>query len=362
MELDKLDLLLDQAPVILNGTHPVSLAFLREIPVIYNTADELIVALDSEKPTPRQRAVILNPSSTRPGAYRFPVVTVQHNPFTPALNRVLFENYDFISLHILSQTQVAQRIVETSKQVQTVILVLLDGLSYSDCCDWPGAEPCLASLPTITRICFPAIVGMPSVAERLYAVGFTHRVGFTYWSRSSEPLTKRLFGAIPDTYQIDAGRPNTFEQVLDYLEDNDLSATYVQIVRSALDDFAEGHRTTIPRQAILSHIRRDLDRILDILERKGQPALLFAISDHGILWKEDCHSIERVEITGARYVEARGGDGHGRCVEADGRYYWVLDYPQMGRDWKRNEQGTHGGISFEESIVPFIQLGVRLPC
>lgn len=357
MDLLALDRLLDRTPVVATNLHPVSLAFLRAPVRICQTLEELTRALDSPSPTRPER--ILTFDSNPRYALRFPAVAVEHDPFTPELNRVLFAQRDLVAASMLTHDQVADRIVQEAQKLEIVVLVLLDGLSYADCRDWPGVEPCLATSPTITRIGFPSIIGHPPLAARLFNAGFSHRVGFTYWERSDEPLTNRLFQTIADTRRLDANKPNAFDQVLAWISAQDLHHTYVQIVRSALDDFAEGHRTSIPRQAIVRAIRNDLEAVLKTLRLKGYPAALFGVADHGILWKEDNHDFERVSISDARYAEGIAGSGRGYRVDFEDRAYWVLDYFQMGRAWRANEQGIHGGISFEESIVPFIHWEVN---
>jgi len=357
VDLLALDRLLDRIPVVVENLHPISLAFLRTPARLYPSLDELVRVLDAPSPTPAERilAFDVDPRYTP----RFPTVAVEHDPFTPDLNRVLFTHRDLIAASILTHAQVAERIVQDARGLETVVLVLLDGLSYADCRNWPGVEPCLAASPTITRVGLPSIIGRPPLAARLFNVGFSRRVGFTYWERSDEPLTNRLFQTIADTRRLDATKPKAFDQVLNWMSAQDLRHTYIQIVRSALDDFAEGHRTNIPRQAIVQAIRNDLETMFGILRQQGRPVALFGIADHGILWKEDNHDLERVPMTGARYVEGVAGPGRGCRADFDGCAYWVLDYPQMGRAWRANEQGIHGGISFEESIVPFIHWEVR---
>lgn len=357
MDLLTLDRLLDRTPVVVRNLHPVSLAFLRTPARLYPSLEELTRVLDSPNPTAAER--ILTPDVESPYAMRFPTVVLEHDPFTPDLNRVLFAQRDLIATSMLTHAKVAERIVRQAQGLETVVLVLLDGLSYADCREWPGVEPCLAAAPTITRVGFPSIINYPPLAARLFSAGFSRRIGFTYWERSDEPLTNRLFQTITDTRRLDATRPKAFEQVIDWLSTHDLCHTYIQIVRSALDDFAEGHRTNIPRHATIQTIRDDLEAILDVLRQQGRPAALFGIADHGILWKEDDHNLERVPMAGARYVEGATGPGRGYRVDFDGNAYWVLDYPQMGRSWRANEQGIHGGISFEESIVPFIHWEVE---
>ena len=360
MNLASLDRLLNLVPVVVKEMHPVSLAYLDEPVRVYASLQELAWMLDTPQNVQLHRALSFDTNS--PYASRFPVVTVEHDPFTPGLNYILFERYDSIAVSMLTHASVAERIAIEAQKAETVVLFLLDGLSYADCRDWPGVEPCLAALPTITRICFPAIIGSPPIAARLFTIGLTRRVGFTYWERQDEPLTDRLFRTITDTRKLDSKQPDAFGQVLDWLSAHDLSGTYVQVVYSALDDYAGGHRATVPRQAVVEQIRRDLEAVVDVLKHKGRPAILFAVADHGILWKDGGHKFEYIKLSGARYAKGRGGPGRGRLLEVDGQLYWVLDYPQMGRKWKGNEQGIHGGISFEESIVPFIKWEVNLSC
>jgi len=360
MDIATLDRLLNQTPVVVETMHRVSLAYLREPATVYATLEELATLLDSLQPVPSHRALSFDTDPRY--ALRFPNVAVEHDPFTPKLNHILFDRYDFIAVSMLTQGQVANHIVAKAQRAETVVLVLLDGLSYADCRDWPSVEPCLAAPPTVTRVGFPKIIGDPPLAARLFACGLPHRIGFTYWEREDEPLTNHLFRTIGDTRRLNSAAPNAFDQVIDWLSAQDLAGTYVQIVRSALDEYAEGHRTSIPRQAVIQQIRRDLEAVLDILQHKGRPAVLFAVADHGILWKDGNHAFEYITLSGSRYAEGRSGPGRGRCFKAHGRAYWVLDYPQLGKAWQANEQGVHGGISFEESIVPFIRWEVNRSC
>lgn len=360
MDLADFDRLLNRLPVVAEGMHPVSLAYLHDPVRVYSSLQELVCILDTPQSVQPHRALSFDTDARY--ISRFPVVMVEHDPFTPELNNILFEQYDFIAASMLTHARVAERIVAEAQKVETIVLILLDGLSYADCQGWPGVEPCLATSPTITRICFPTIIGSPPLAARLFTLGLTKRVGFTYWERQNEPLTKKLFHTITDTRRLDPNRADGFSEVLDWLSINNLEDTYVQVVRLALDDFAEGHRTTVNRQTVIQGVRRDLEAVLDILKHKGSPAILFGIADHGILWKDSGHKIELVEIDGARYAKGRSGAGRGRLFKIDSQPYWVLDYPQMGRSWKSNEQGIHGGISYEESIVPFIQWEVNLSC
>ena len=360
MDLTKLDRLLGRSPVVVQGLHPVSLAYLSEPVRTFASLEELALLLDDSNQAVAERVVVFDVNPVY--ASRFPVVTVRHNPFTPHLNAVLLDRYDYISSAMLNQSQVSDRILSIASHLSTIVLVLLDGLSYYDCRSWPGVEPCLATHPTITRVGFPCVLGDPPLAARLFRAGFARRVGFTYWTRADEQLTNRLYRTISDTRRLDPGRPDTFREILDWLESTDLDHTYVQIVHSALDDYADGHRTRVPRKAVVDQLHSDLRSILRVLEQKGLPACLFATSDHGILWKEDEHPFRVVPFHGVRYMEARSGPGRGRCFRTADQWYWVLDYPQLGRHLHSDEQGVHGGVSFEESIVPFVQWEVKGQC
>ena len=353
MDLTALDKLLNVAPVVVERMHPVSLAYLRNAITVYPSLEQLALSFDNPLPIRSDRVLSfdINPQYMS----RYPVVTIEHDPFTPELNHVLFEHYDLIAQSMLTQSQIAVRILAACLKKETAVLLLLDGLSYADCRDWPGTEPCLATAPTITRCGFPTVIGNHPIAAQLFSVGFTQRIGFTYWYRDNNPLTDRLFSTISDVRRLDPSRSDAFTQIIDWMVGHDLANTYIQIVYSALDEYADGHRTAVPRHAVCQQIRHDLESILDVLQHKGTNAVLFAVADHGVLWKEDSHHIELVDFTGARYAEGRNGPGRGRCFQVEGEFYWVLDYPQMGRNWKSTEQGIHGGISFEESIVPFIQ-------
>jgi hypothetical protein len=358
MELDELDKLLVRTPVVVQGLHPASLAFLQGEIFFFKTLQDLILKLDSPERTEPIKAVSFD--NANPFISRFPLVTVNHDPFTSKLNNVLFDKFDYISSHITTHQKVADYIVKEGKAFDTVMLILLDGLSYADCKGWPGVEPCLAAHPSITRIGFPAIIGSPPIASKLFSSGFTKKIGFTYWERNDNPLTEILFHTIKETLVLDPSSPSMFSQIIDWISIHDLNKTYIQIIYSALDEYAEGHRTSIPRKAVIDKIKANLEALFDIFIHKGRPAILFAVSDHGILWKEDGHAIENLQVpNGARYFQGRSGPGRGKYFKVDTEHYWVLDYPQMGRSWKKNEQGIHGGISFEESIVPFIRWEVK---
>jgi hypothetical protein len=354
MNLTELDKLLDKTPVLAH-LNPVSLAFLDRPVTLYPTAREMALTLDDWNPTPLGRWLTFDADPHYMS--RFPEITSDYDPFTSDLNRILLDHYDWISQHMLTQNKVAEQIVSQSSGWDTIVLFLLDGLSYKDCRSWPNVEPCLTALPTVTKVCFPTIVNNPPIASRLFNNGFNRRMGFTYWQRKDNPLTDILFQTIRDIHKIQAG----FSEVASYLKTVDLRQAYIQIVRSALDDYEDGIRVPVPRETLVREVWQDIIAIVDILKERGLRAKVYAVADHGLLWKDEGHPFEIVarERGSLRYGPTKPPDSRGRWVTVGSDRYWVLDYPQLRRDFHTDEQGVHGGISFEECIVPFMTLEVE---
>ena len=308
MNLTELDKLLDKLPVMAH-LNPVSLVFLDRPVTLYKTAREMALALDALTPSLPGRWLTLDIDTHY--LSRFPEIKCEHDPFTSELNRVLLERYDQIGLSMLTQDMAAQRVVSQSAGLDTVVLFLLDGLSYDDCRAWPGVEPCLTVLPTLTRVCFPAIVNNPPIASRLFANGFSRRMGFTYWERQDNQLTNKLFETIGDMHEI---RTN-FGEVVRYLnKDPDLRQTYIQIVRSALDDYADGIRTSVPRDTLVYELWNDITTVADMLRKRGLQAKVFAIADHGLLWKDQNHPYQILgrEQGGVRHGPTKPPNSRGR--------------------------------------------------
>jgi hypothetical protein len=354
MNLAELDELVNQTPVMVH-MQPVSAVFFDRPVRIFSTAREMALALDTNVALSPERWITFDTDSRY--SRRFPEIACDYNPFTSKLNHVLLEQYSWIAQRMLTQPKIAERISSEARGYDTVVLILLDGLSYADCLAWPNVEPCLAVLPTITRVCFPVIVNTPPIASRLFTQGFQRRVGFTYWTREDNILTDQLFSTIRDIHII----YSRFAEVVDWLrQDTHLQHTYIQIVRSALDDYADGIRVTVPRAVLVQELWNDILAVTEALKNHGLRAKVYITADHGLLWKDDEHTFETLsqERGGMRYGATKPTNSRGLWVPLDNSRYWVLDYPQLRRNFYGNEQGTHGGISFEECITPFVTLEV----
>ncbi len=379
--IDQLDNLLIRTPLMSERISPLSLAFLPEMPRIFASSREMISVIDAPAIASEQSMIALEFDTQF--AHRFPTVSCEHNPYTHELNQVIHTNTDLIEQHTLTQNQIAHFIVEDCfrYEADAVVMMLIDGLSYSDVIGWdefPQTIPCFVPGLTTTQEGFQNIVGREeSLSMLLYDVGYRSRFGFTYWTRKTNPLTDVLFRTIP---------PNSIRtvfsmgEVFEELKVIDVSQAYVQIVRTGLDPYAHASRLDdLPhnRNATRQSLHDDIYQIRSILADKGKRILFYIVSDHGILWRDE-HDLETVgQVPGRsnpRYVDlstkswpsaGRLSTGVtrqniGRLIEGtEDTTYFQLTYPYLSRSLHSNEWGVHGGLSFQESIVPFIRIEVN---
>ncbi len=290
MSLDDLLTLLDCTPVIAD-IHPVSTCYLPEDVTVLNSATEAAWQLDAPEPMLPGRLLIT--ASDIQYADRFPHVHCDHDPFTPAINTILFDRYDDVASRMLCQSQAVERIVVEAGRCDLVILFLVDGLSYQDVRSWADStdhllsiEPCLVDVPTSTRVAFPNIIGDPPVAVRLFDAGYHHRLGFTYWTRENNPLTDLLFRTIPDV-----SAAGDFSMILATLHQEIRNTagrkTYVQIVRTGLDGYAHHQKRRPLVAAIVETILDELFALADLFHESGRTACIHLTADHGILWRDE---------------------------------------------------------------------------
>jgi len=361
--LEELEQLLNHTPLIAD-IHPVSLCFLPEDVTVLDSASEAAWLLDDPEPNLPQRVLI----STSDLAYRgrFPRVQCEHDPFTPQLNTILFDHFDDVAARMLCQSQIAERIVSQAQQCNVVALFLVDGLSYRDARDWADAsaqtltiEPCLVDVPTVTTVAFPNLIGDPPLAARLFDLGFHHRLGFTYWTREDNQLTDRLFHTIADVRKV-----GDFPQILATLRRHLSSAgqrrSYIQIVRTGLDGYAHGQKRRPPIAAIVAEVHQEFESLATLCNELRLRACLYLTADHGILWRDEFEP----EIAGGApgkssprwcgWRDLYHQRDKGRRFLIDGEEYYCLGFPKLRRSLRIDEQGVHSGISFQESIAPFI--------
>lgn len=368
MTLDDLLDLLEHTPVIAD-IHPISLCYLpKDVAVLDSVAEAVRLFDDPALMLPGR--LLITASDPQYGS-RFPHLCCDHDPFTPSLNSVLFDHYDRVASRMLCQSQVVERIVAEAGRHDLIILFLVDGLSYQDVRGWVGStgqtlsvEPCLVDVPTLTQVAFPNLIGSPALAMRLFDIGYHHRLGFTYWSREDNQLTDRLFHTIAEVRKV-----GHFPQILailrSYLSGVAQCKSYAQIVRTGLDSYAHAQKRKPPIAAIVEEVHQEFEQLAMLCRELGLRAHLYLTSDHGILWHDELEPEVVGDAPGksnprwCTWRDLYRQRDKGRRFLADGDEYYCLGFPKIRRPLRIDEQGVHGGISFQESIVPFMTMRIE---
>lgn len=353
--LEELKRLLAQMPLMVE-MNPLTLAFLPEEVRIFRQVRDLIASLDTPDPQPSQPMLTLQVESS--WAYRLPAFRCSYDPLTTDLNKVLLKRYPLIQSLMLLQSRISEEIL-LHVQGDVVILMLVDGLSYADYRryapqEWlPYGQPVLVDGVSVTDQGMLRTIGSPPLAHRLFDHGFRCFLGFTYWEREQDPLTDRLFVGFGNRVH----KVRSLEQVLDILEQEDLRGAFVQIVRSGADQVAHRHREQPDIASIVQEVFRDALRLVNVVQRKGLSGTLDILSDHGILWAHE-HSLVEFELDlkteHPRHCEHPRRSEYFLITEFEGKEFALLAYPYLRRPLRANEWGVHGGLSFEESVVPWI--------
>jgi hypothetical protein len=198
-------------------------------------------------------------------------------------HQCLFDSFDKIQDYAFNQKQISTRILEDT-EVDVIVLLLIDGLSYTDWMNYPNIQSCLVPGPSITPIGFRNIIGKPSIAELLFEKKFVNRLGFSHWDRN-EALSNELFFGFDQRLQIK--KISEFGEIFKSLSISSKSQMYIQILINGLDFISHRHRGRPPTQLIAKNLYENVFLLLcDYLHKCRITALVYAASDHGILWKQ----------------------------------------------------------------------------
>lgn len=358
ISLEALRELLTQMPLMVE-MHPLTLAFLPEEVVVFERPQDLIAALDTPEPQPLRPMLTLEVDHSL--VYRLPAFRCLHDPFTTELNTVLLKRYRLVRSLMLLQSQVSGEILQQIEG-DVAILMLVDGLSFADYRRYAPqkwltyGQPILVDGASVTDQGMLRIIGSPPLAYRLFDYGFRRFLGFTYWEREKDLLTDRLFTGFGDrVYKV-----RSLEQILEILELGDLKETFVQIVCAGTDQVAHRHRERPNVAHIVREFFQNVDTLVNLVQRKGLSGTLDIISDHGILWSYE-HRLTEYEMSSSehpRYYEHARQSDYVLNVEFERREFALLAYPYIRRPLRANEWGVHGGLSFEESVVPWIHYSI----
>lgn len=354
-----LDTVLELTPVVYEG-EPLLLAELDDL-VVERDVWKYVQRMDGLAPMPVERTVLLGPITSYFDRWPLVRLDIKEPPNPLCFNRSLFQNYHHVRQFAFTQSEVAS-CIEEDIDVDVIVLLLIDGLSYTNWMDYPGVQSCLVEGPSITSVGFRNIVGQPPIVRRLFEKGFHKRMGFAHWDRSNK-LTNLFFHGFDSATQM--FKVDEFKEVLLALDRLPSEQTYVQILTNGLDTICHRHRGRPPVEAIARHLYEDiLLALVDRLQKIGATALVYATADHGILWKPQPGTNEELIVTrdertnSHRYARGAFLFPNSMQLSRYGTNYTVLAYPYLFKPLTSLEWGTHGGISFQESVVPFVRLEV----
>ena len=279
-------------------------------------------------------------------------------PSIDQINEVLPNRFE--TTNLFKQSDVAVEIAgRVSLELpQIVVLLVFDGLSFYDVVDWelPYATlgPCLVNGLSVTENAMQRLIGSPVLTHQLFELGYRRRLGFSYWERSTNRLTDALFAEFPESQ---LHRVTTFDEVLERLGASEWPThTYVQIIRSGLDTVCHSHRERPDVSSLLESLRQDILSLLAVLQKTGKSFRLFITADHGILWysEQDILPLAQEKFK-TRYTEGNVASGDNvLTLQSDEGTYTVLTGDKViSKNRRSNEWGFHGGISGQESLVPF---------
>lgn len=304
--------------------------------------------------------------------FGFPTLELPTVPRPEWVNEKLPDHFNAFCTeesNLPKQSQVAEMVTNrvATALPDIVVFLVFDGLSLYDVDGWTFdqswrvlCEPCLVDGQTATESGMRRLIGSPPVAHRLFALGYTQRMGFSYWERSQNRLTDDLFAEFPPTQLF---RVTTFEEVLNQLHASDLTARqFIQIVRTGLDGVCHNHREKPNINILVNQLREDIEQIAEVLRSSQKTAQIFVTADHGILWFKNQKVIpSNLASTSPRYVSEESVSDAPTCtIQENGETFTVLTGDDIiARNRKVTEWGFHGGISAQESLVPFLDISPK---
>jgi len=311
---------------------------------------------DSAAVDPAQPHAIIDPEAKL--GDRFPVVTPPDQVDASELSHALFAQPQVFRSLIEVQDNIYRLVSKSSRGKDAIVLIIVDGLSFRDCQE-RGVRPCFAPGATITSEGYQRVAGNGKVAKALSQHKFHNRLGFTHWSRKEDEITDSIFKYFDDNslYSI------AFDDILDVIEKQICPKTYIQVVLNGLDLIAHHDRDEPLKRAYINRIFNRVSLLRSLLDRKGLRASIFLTADHGILWRGE-HEFVLVNEPhwsrqdGVRYLHGHIVRDYLKPVRYGNLRRSIARYPFILRKLKSTEWGIHGGVSYEESIVPLYQVEV----
>lgn len=370
----------DLAVRILNRRHGITTVdgyetFLKKLADPGHRFDQDVIVRTPPEPTgaPTDPDLELDHNLTTYQPPDLPVVSYSGSPYTPELNEWVTDpwlSWNDVAETTLNQSRVADTVVEESYDADVVAVVIVDGLSYAD---WRragyGATPVYVDCPTVTHCGYPNVVcggeSNDGLATRLHRKeGFRRRRAFSYWEKDQTDLTDRLHDAFSPSDVV--GDVTSFKDVLASLQEAPVSSdwrTYLQITLTGPERVAHRHKEDPDVVNEVKLVKQKLDDLYDVLKSQVDSPRVIATADHGMIWRMYCNEFAPLEgpwdANRRRYLEDPPSEwslpaDKGDRQHWDGTEYFRLEYPYLFHKLRSNEPGTHGGLSFQECLVPLI--------
>lgn len=301
--------------------------------------------------------------------YEFPMLQLPDVPPLSLVNKNLqdhFHQYGVEGIGILQQSHIPEEIESriASSMPDIVVFLIFDGLSFYDTIEWQFSDawnirhqPCLVDGLSTTSFGMQRLIGSPCLAHRLFRLGYKDRLGFSYWEREQNPLTNTLFDEFPPSQ---FHKVTTFEEVLERISQASFEKrTFMQIIRNGLDQACHYHREKTDTQHLIHQLRQSVEHLLEVLRFFEKRVRIFIAADHGILWFNDQAAISvPIDDSKPRYITGiQDNIPNAFVLKEHGTAYTVLTGDtSLTRKRKVTEWGFHGGISAQESLIPFFDI------
>jgi len=297
----------------------------------------------------------------------YPRIDCSADPVIPSLNDVVDwddrEHHDRIRQDLLRQSNIKEHILERVSPEDFVALVIVDGLSYDAVRSFEfDIQPVVVDGISTTGPGFKRIIyggDTLSVYGALTNKDFYNVYGFTYWPRGQEDLSTELHSAMgQEVYRI-----KDFDDALTRLKTDAPfdDKTYVQITRMGFDQECHNRKEEPNRNSVRDELASDIRSLVETAEEVATNYRIFVTADHGILWRdqlpEEPSIVHDEWADHARFLEGVH-DLPNSMTEHDENEgeATALAYPHLTRELKNTEWGVHGGFSYQESIVPLIEI------
>lgn len=353
--LSRMSVTMDAYPPAFQG-NPLNLLFLDDAQPI-RCAPEYLRGLDSPDLCDDCREYLI---SEEYALWPFPVHSVTERPDPLSLSERLYNYFNTAQYLLPTQRDVGRILHEKAAKLQPdiIALMIVDGLSYYDLPDEANMQPCLVNGVSTTDFGYREVIGKPTVSERLFSLGYSHQMGFTYYDVETNPLASELYGVFGSSQ---VKRVATFKECLEHISAEGISQGFVQVTTAGLDGLCHHHQDEPPVKYYIDEILNRFNALVSYLHEGNRKVLACLTADHGILWR---HSLEgKWSVVNDLQVDDK------RCVRhirgsrirdyilvksGFGGTFSMLRVPYITRKLRNNEWGVHGGISAWESIVPLI--------